>query len=59
MDPSPQRVRTGSRPARPRNLAAGCLGLLVVAAALALCGRAVGEIDEADPAPTVEAPASE
>lgn len=38
MDPSPQRVRTRG-PARPRNLAAGCLAVLVVLAACGLLGR--------------------
>lgn len=43
----PQLIRT-TGPARPRNLAIGCLSVLVVAALLALCGRAVDEIDEQD-----------
>ena len=46
MDPSPQRVRTGDRPPRPRNLAAGCLSLLVIALALGLCSRGLQEIEE-------------
>lgn len=37
MNPSPQHVRTRG-PARPRNLAAGCLSVAVVVALLMLCG---------------------
>jgi hypothetical protein len=38
MDPSPQRVRTRGA-ARPRNLVAGCLSVLVILAVCGLIGR--------------------
>lgn len=49
MTPSPQAVRTRG-PARPRNLAAGCLAVLVVLAALWLLGRAVRQAAPDPPA---------
>ena len=56
MDPSPQRVRT-RRPARPRNVAFGCLVVLVVIAALGLLGRFVRSVDdEAPPTPIERVP---
>ena len=52
----PQLVRTRG-PARPRNLVIGCLGVVVVLTSLALCGRAVEEIDEASPTEQTAPPA--
>ena len=48
MTPDNQRVRTRGA-ARPRNLAAGCLAVLVVIAALWLLGRAVRQSDADTP----------
>ena len=48
-----QDVRT-SGPARPRNLAVGCLAVLVVLAALALLGRFVRGVESGDEPPAVE-----
>lgn len=55
MTPENQRVRTRG-PARPRNLAVGCLAVLVVVAALWLLGRAVrqSEADAPATAPTTD-----
>ena len=53
MTPETQRVRTRG-PARPRNLAAGCLAVLVVLAALWLLGRAVRQSEPAPPPPITD-----
>lgn len=53
MTPDDQHVRTRGS-ARPRNLAAGCLAVLVVLAALWLLGRAVRQ---SEPGPALDAPA--
>lgn len=50
MTPSPQRVRTRGS-ARPRNLAVGCLAVLVVLAACGLLGRLVRQSDPERPPP--------
>ena len=55
MKPSPQRVRTHGA-ARPRNLAVGCLAVLVVLAACGLLGRFL-RATEPDAAPPAPAPA--
>jgi hypothetical protein len=52
MTPQGQRVRTRGS-ARPRNLAVGCLAVLVVLAACGLLGRLLQEAGpEADAPPT-------
>ena len=53
MTPHNQRVRTRGA-ARPRNLAVGCLAVLVVLAACGLLGRLVRQSEQApDPPPAV------
>ena len=54
MDPSPQKVRTRG-PARPRNLAVGCLAALVVLAALMVLGQYVRGVESETEASSVEA----
>lgn len=53
MTPDDQLVRT-RRPARPRNVAVGCLAVLVVLAALWLLGRAVRQSEADTPAPITD-----
>ncbi len=45
MPPSPQLVQTGRTPARPRNVIAGILGVLVIMLSCGLCGRGVRSLD--------------
>ena len=54
MTPENQRVKTRGA-ARPRNLAVGCLAVLVVLAACGLLGRLVRQ---SDPEPAPDAPAA-
>ena len=51
MTPSPQHVRTRGA-ARPRNLAAGCLAVVVVLAALWALGQALRSSEDAPAEPS-------
>ncbi len=53
MTPDDQRVRTRG-PARPRNLAAGCLAVLVVLASCGLLAKCVRQTDEMDTPPPAD-----
>ncbi len=50
MQPSPQLVQTGRKPARPRNIIAGILGVLVILLSCGLCGRGVQSLDAVEAA---------
>ena len=45
MPPSPHPVQTGHKPARPHDIIAGILGVLVIMLSCGLCGRGVRSLD--------------